>query len=154
VPEPRRFKLPILCTIELPTASTAPMGFIRLGPLAISFSTLNKRIPVPFQTPTVPRSTTISDVQIKDQSNDSYQPMLSGVHSKVWIRGRDGSIVAGSDWRGVDPSERDMSVRIECSGRVGSQVSIHSGEGENTPPIDMALWLATLVILFVRENWG
>ena len=40
--EPRKFKFPILWTRLLPTASTAPIGFIRLGPFAASFSTLKQ----------------------------------------------------------------------------------------------------------------
>lgn len=122
-PEFRRFRLPIRCTMLLPTASTAPRGFIKLGPRWTSFSTLNNRMPVPFQTPTVPRSTIISDVQMNDQSNDSYQPSDNGDHSKLWILGEVGSIIVGRSDGGLSSLE-DRSVRMVCRGSEGSQVSI------------------------------
>ncbi|KAL8831460.1 MAG: hypothetical protein Q9170_005275 [Blastenia crenularia] len=84
--------LPIRWTRLLPTASTAPIGFIKLGPLAAVCSTLNKRILVPFQTPTVPFCTTISEAKMKPQSSDSYQPSASGVQENKCIRGGEGSI--------------------------------------------------------------
>jgi hypothetical protein len=79
-------------TILLPTASTAPRGELRVGPLGATASTLKSLIVVPFQTPTVPFATCISLVKMKDQSKDSYQPRESGDHSKYWIRIGDGSI--------------------------------------------------------------
>ena len=116
-----RFKFPILCTRLLPTASTAPIGFMRLGPRTASFSTLNRRTLVPFQTPTVPFCTTISEAKMKPQSRDSYQPKERGVHSKRWIRGGEGSIVEG---RVVGGDVDESRVRIVWSGKEGSQVSI------------------------------
>ena len=121
---PLKLRFPILDTKLLPTASTAPIGFIRLGPRAFSFSTLNTRIPVPFQTPTVPFCTTISEANIKDQRSDSYQPSESGDHSKRWIRGGEGSICGGMALGGVLDDVLERKVSTVWRGSDGSQESI------------------------------
>jgi hypothetical protein len=89
---PLKFKFPIRLTILLPTASTAPLGLDNVGPLGATFSTLKSLILVPFQTPTVPFWTCISDVNAKDQRRDSYQPRDRGDHSKYWMRMGEGSM--------------------------------------------------------------
>ena len=123
--DPRKFRFPIRCTMLLPTASTAPPGFIKLGPFAASFSTLNRRMLVPFQTPTAPRAPTcISAPQTKDHSSDSYQPRESGDHSKLWMRGGDGSMPWGRDGGGVVDGLAAIIVMIVCSGSEGSHESI------------------------------
>ena len=121
--EPRRFRFPILWTRLLPTASTAPMGFIRLGPLAVSFSTLNSLIAVLFHTPTAPFCTVISEANMKLQSSDSYQPRERGDHSKRWIRGGDGSMEEGSSLGGVVVSVLERRVRMVWRGRECSHES-------------------------------
>ena len=120
----------------LPTASTAPPGFIRLGPRAASFSTLKSRMFVPFHTPTAPplpppRATTppppptcISARHTSDHSSDSYQPSESGDHSKLWMRGGAGSMVGGREDGGSVVGLAARRVRMVCRGREGSQVSI------------------------------
>ena len=115
-------------TNRLPTASTAPIGFIRLGPLAVSLSTRNNRTLVPFQTPTVPFCTTISEAKIKPQRRDSYQPRLMVVHSKECTRGGEASIASGRSGGGF---EYDRRVRTVCRGRFGSQVSTQDRVGSN-----------------------
>lgn len=76
----------------LPTASTAPLGAINVGPSAAASCTLKRRMPVPFHTPTVPGvapvadPTTISLEKIKPQRSDSYQPIDSADHSNDWTR--------------------------------------------------------------------
>lgn len=103
------------------------MGFVKLGPLAAVCSTLNRRMLVPFHTPTVPFCTTISAVKIKPHNNDSYQPSARGVQENRCIRGGDGSIAGGRIFGGMlveafdDDSRR---VKVVCKGRVGSQDSI------------------------------
>jgi hypothetical protein len=74
--------LPIRETILLPTASTAPRGEDKVGPCAATVSTRKSLIPVLFQTLTVPLATCISLAKMNPQSNDSYQPIDSGDHSK------------------------------------------------------------------------
>ena len=62
---------------------------------------------------------------MKLHSRDSYQPRLSGDHSKRRTRGGEGSIREGREGGGVveDGGTVDRSVRSVWSGRVGSQVS-------------------------------
>lgn len=95
--------------------------FMRLGPAAATVSTLKSRMAVPFQTPTVPFCTTISDAKMKPQRRDSYQPRESGVHSNRWTRGGVGSRPGGISLGGEGD---DRSVKMVCKGRVGSQESI------------------------------
>ena len=123
VVEARKLRFPILCTILLPTASTAPIGFIRLGPFAASFSTLKSRIEVLFQTPAAPFWTAISEEKMKLQSKDSYQPRESGDHSKRWMRAGDGSMEEGRFVGGVVVSVLERRVSIVWRGRVCSHES-------------------------------
>lgn len=69
-------------TMLLPTASTAPLGDVRVGPSGAVSCTLNSLIKVAFHIPTVPREICISLLKMKLQINDSYQPSASGDHSK------------------------------------------------------------------------
>jgi hypothetical protein len=87
-----RFRLPILCTRLLPTASTAPRGANRLGVWLSPCCTLNRRMLVLFHTPAVPLATTISLANTKPQSKDSYQPRDRVDHSKRCTRIGEGSI--------------------------------------------------------------
>ena len=97
---------------------------MRLGPLAASFSTRNRRIAVLFQIPIVPFWTAISEAKMKLQRSDSYQPKERVDHSKRWIRGGEGSMPAGRILGGVSFGVLERSVRIVCRGREGSQESI------------------------------
>ena len=91
---------------------------------------------------------------MKPQSKDSYHPRLSGVHSKRWTLGGEGSIVEGRLFGGVEEERRVSTV---WSGRVGSQLSIQFAVGSK-PPVGaeklFAWWLEREVVLFCRENDG
>jgi hypothetical protein len=109
---------------------------------------------VPFQTPTAPGvapdavPTTISEENMKPQTNDSYQPIDKADHSKEWTRAGAGSevmlwIIGSSvnvgrfairvrvsaleeDWNAVSGTLgmiAEMMVRIVCKGSSGSQDS-------------------------------
>lgn len=69
----------------------------------------------------MPFCTTISAAKMAPQRRDSYQPRESGVHSKEEMRGGEGSMGGGRDGGGVGV---EISVRMVCRGRVGSQDSI------------------------------
>ena len=90
---------------------------------------------------------------MKPQSRDSYQPSESDVHSKRCTRGELGS-KPGGNFFGGDGDER--SVRMVCSGRVGSQESIQWAVGSKPEVGDemVAAWLFRLVVLFCREKEG
>lgn len=88
---PRRLMFPILDTMLLPTASTAPRGEVRVGPSGAVSWTRNSLMAVPFQTPTVPFATCISLVKTNDHKSDSYHPRDSGDHSNEWMRMGEGS---------------------------------------------------------------
>ena len=132
---PLRFKLPILCTRLLPTASTAPLGASKLGVCASPCCTLNSLMLVLFHTPAVPLATTISDANTKPQSSDSYQPRESVDHSKRCTRMGDGSmpgtVVDLMVWRAAAVSSLDsslgervwISINVVCRGSSLSQDS-------------------------------
>ena len=117
----RRLRFPMRWTRLLPTASTAPLGASSVGPCVAASCTLNRRMPVPFQTPTVPGvapdavPTTISLEKINPQSRDSYHPIDSADHSKEWTRMGEGSetivCIAGS-------SRKDdmLEIKVRASG--------------------------------------
>ena len=109
-----RFKLPIRCTMLLPTASTAPRGAMSVGPAAAVSCTRKSLIAVPFQTPTVPLATCISDVKMNPQSRDSYHPNDTGDHSKRWTRIGDGSIPCTSAERMVWRIDGDVADSDEA----------------------------------------
>lgn len=81
VAAPRRFIDPILDTMLLPTASTAPRGDVRDGPVGAVSWTLNSLMPVPFHTPAMPFATCISLAKMKLHISDSYHPRAGGDHS-------------------------------------------------------------------------
>lgn len=68
----------------LPTASTAPLGEVRVGPSGAVSCTRKSLIMVAFQMPTVPLDICISLLKMKLQISDSYQPNASGDHSNEW----------------------------------------------------------------------
>ncbi len=65
---------------------------------------------------------------MKPHRRDSYQPRLSGDHSKKWVRGGVGSIVDGS-FLGGDREE--SRLRMVWRGKLGSQLSIQVAVGSN-----------------------
>jgi len=125
---------------------------------------------VPFQMET-PAASAISAEKMKLHSRDSYQPRLSGDHSKRWTR-------TGRGLRPVMEGARRMAVKagvvvldgprwgrwgVSCSmtvrgvwrGRSGSQVAAQAAVGSNVPPLEkegVSARLLMLGLLFCREK--
>lgn len=95
---PRKLIEPILETILLPTASTAPLGEVRVGPSGAVSCTLKSLIAVPFHMPTVPLVICISPLKMKLQIRDSYQPSAKGDHSNECTRTGEGSTPTNFTW--------------------------------------------------------
>ena len=132
LPDPERVLQPLVRYKAKKVTLRNARTFMRLGPVAATVSTLKSRTAVPFQTPTVPFCTTISEAKMKPQSRDSYQPRESDVHSKRWVRGGLGSRPGGK-YLGGEGDAR--SVRMVCNGRIGSQESIQWAVGSK-PEVD------------------
>ncbi len=101
---PLRLIAPILLTILLPTASTAPLGLVSVGPSGAVSCTRNSLMPVPFQIPTVPLDTCISLVKMNPHNKLSYQPSARGDHSNEYTRTGEGSTATSCTsriWRSV-----------------------------------------------------
>lgn len=120
---PRRLRFPMRWTRLLPTASTAPFGASKVGPCAAASCTLNRRIAVPFQTPTVPgvapaaEPTTISLEKMKPQRRDSYHPIESADHSNDCARTGVGSAMMLATW-GSSANDGRLWIRVRASGLV------------------------------------
>lgn len=141
---------PILETMLLPTASTAPLGDVRLGPSGAVSCTRNSLMAVPFHVPTVPLEICISLLKMKLQIRDSYHPSAIGDHSNECTRTGDASTptsltwlilrsVSGEAWSaikadlGIRAETCWIVVRIVCKGSSGSQLSIHCAVGSKWP---------------------
>ncbi|KAH6611408.1 hypothetical protein Trco_001428 [Trichoderma cornu-damae] len=66
----------------LPTASTAPLGEVRVGPAGAVSWTRKSLIAVPFHMPMVPFAICISLAKMTPHSSDSYHPSANWDHSK------------------------------------------------------------------------
>lgn len=85
-------------TMLLPTASTAPLGEVSVGPSGAVSCTRNSLIRVAFHIPTVPREICISLLKMKLHINDSYQPSARGDHSNECTRTVDTSTPTSFTW--------------------------------------------------------
>jgi len=78
-----KLRLPKRCTIVLPTASTAPLGLIKLTPPIVEALILKSLIDVPVQMPLTPLFVATSDAYTNPQSKLKYHPSDKLVHWKA-----------------------------------------------------------------------